>query len=178
MKRVGVLLPLILFIILVIFLWRGLQQNPHLLPSALLNKTAPAFALNSLTNPAQHFTDRDLQQHVSLVNVWASWCEACRQEHPFLMDIAMRGDVSVYAINYKDQRAQALRYLQQFGNPYQQIGFDQSGTMAINWGVYGTPETFVIDKLGVIRYKVVGPITAEIWQRELLPLINQLKQQG
>lgn len=157
-----------------IFLWRGLSLDPHLIPSALLNSPSPQFSLNSLTGSQQKFDNEDLLGHVSLVNVWASWCDTCLEEEPVLLEIAQSNKVKLYGINYKDQNSAALKWLSQYGNPYQKIGTDHDGAVGINWGVYGTPETFVLDKKGIIRYKYIGAITDEVWQDKLLPIINQL----
>ena len=167
--------PLILFAILIVFLWRGLSLDPHKLPSVLLNKPIPQFQLSSVQNQEQLFTDKNLQGQVSLLNVWATWCVSCREEHPVLMDIARNYSVPIYGFDYKDNRASALQWLQQWGNPYTMVGFDGAGNVAIDWGVYGTPETFIIDKEGVIRYKFIGSLTEDAWQNELLPIVQKLE---
>ncbi len=174
LKFIISLVPLLLFILLAIFLWRGLHNDPHHVPSALMNKPVPQFSLYKLAKPEQTFTNKALLGHVSLLNVWASWCITCRVEHPVLMDIARQNIVPIYSLDYKDQRQRAQHWLSQYGNPYQQTGFDKDGRVAINFGVYGTPETFVIDRHGVVRYKLIGAINHEIWQNTILPLINKL----
>lgn len=168
-------LPLIIFAALAFFLWRGLSLNPRHLPSALINKPAPQFQLATVETPGATFSKKDLLGQVSLVNVWATWCVACREDHPVLMDIAAHSDVPIYGLDYKDDQKKAQQWLKVFGNPYQKIGFDASGNTAINWGVYGTPETFLVDKHGVIRYKQIGPMTHQVWQEKFLPLIKQLR---
>ncbi len=175
MKIIKTFLPLSIFIILAIFLWRGLYLDPQRLPSALINKPVPQFSLSTLVNTQQSFSQNDLFGHVSLVNVWASWCNSCRDDQPILMDIAQNSHVPIYGFDYKDDRAKALQWLDSYGNPYQKIGFDVEGTVAIDWGVYGTPETFLIDQNGIIKYKQIGPMTVEIWRDKFLPLIQQLQ---
>lgn len=167
-------LPLITFLILIAFLWRGLYLDPRKLPSALINKPAPAFALPTLINPKIIFTKNDLLGHWSLLHVWATWCLTCQEEQPFLMDLARDRSIPIYAIDYKDDANTAKQWLHDHGNPYQLIGFDVHGDTGINWGVYGTPETFLIDKNGEIRYKVTGALTPEIWQTKILPMIKNL----
>jgi cytochrome c biogenesis protein CcmG/thiol:disulfide interchange protein DsbE len=168
------LIPFAIFLLLILFLWRGLQLDPRLLPSPLLNKPAPDFQLPDLENPKLYLSKKNLLGHVSLVNVWASWCETCQQEQAFLMTLALAHQIPIYAIDYKDNAVTAKQWLKHYGDPYRRIGFDADGKVGIDWGVYGTPETFVIDKTGVIRYKVVGALTPQIWRKEVLPLIAKL----
>ncbi len=167
-------IPLVLFVVLVVFLAVGLSLNPRLVPSPLIGKPAPAFTLPEVQDPAKTLSRQDLLGKVSLLNVWASWCVSCRAEHPLLMEIARSGQVQVYGLNYKDQRQDALRWLQSYGDPYLASAFDENGRVGIDWGVYGTPETFVVDRKGTIRYKVIGPVTEEVWEKELLPLVKKL----
>lgn len=169
------LLPLFVFLALAGLLYRGLSLDPKKVPSPLIDKPAPAFSLPQLDAPEKILTQDNFKNQVSLFNVWATWCVACRQEHPVLMQLAQTG-VPIYGLDYKDTRADAKRWLLRFGNPYQANAFDEDGRVGINWGVYGTPETFVIDKQGVIRHKYIGPLTADIINRELLPLIKQLQE--
>ncbi|MDH5570836.1 MAG: DsbE family thiol:disulfide interchange protein [Gammaproteobacteria bacterium] len=170
------LIPLAIFIILAIFLGIGLTRDPKLVPSPLIDKPSPAFDLPRLYDPEVQFKHTDFQGKVSLFNVWASWCAACRSEHPFLMNLAQEKTVEIYGLNYKDERADAKRWLVQYGgNPYSAIAYDHDGRAGMDWGVYGVPETFIIDKKGIIRYKHVGPLHPEVWQKELLPLIEKLK---
>ena len=170
--------PVCVFFLLLLFLWRGLSINPHQLPSALLDKPAPVFRLPQLQHPNHVMTETIFQGKVSLFNVWASWCVACHTEHPVLMDIALQSKLPIYGLNYKDSRVKATNLLKRFGNPYTLIAYDDSGSAAINWGVYGTPETFVIDKQGIIRYKQLGPISEEDWQKRIKPLVKQLQAQS
>ncbi len=159
-----------------VFLWKGLSLDPHKLPSALLDRPVPFFQLTTLQNEGQFFTNKTLQGRVTLVNVWATWCESCREEHAELLDIARDYQVPIYGLDYKDERDAAKQWLQQFGDPYAMVGFDNNGNVAIDWGVYGTPETFVIDKAGVIRYKFIGPLTDTEWRNELLPVVRKLQE--
>jgi cytochrome c biogenesis protein CcmG/thiol:disulfide interchange protein DsbE len=168
------LVPLGIFLAVVIFLGVGLGLNPREVPSPLINRQAPAFDL-----PQLHATDRrigpaELRGQVWLLNVWASWCVSCRQEHPVLVELARTGVVPIYGLNYKDQRDDALRWLQQWGDPYKLSIMDREGRTGIDYGVYGVPETYVIDKAGVIRYKQIGPLTPEIVRDKILPLVRKL----
>jgi cytochrome c biogenesis protein CcmG/thiol:disulfide interchange protein DsbE len=170
------LIPLALFGVLVVFLAVGLRLDPHEVPSPLVNKPAPAFKVTQLEQPEQHFAAEDLKGKVWLFNVWASWCVACRQEHPVLMQFARQQMIPIVGLDYKDQRKDALGVLQRSGNPYDIIAFDGDGRVGIDYGVYGVPESYLIDKAGVIRYKHIGPITAEALEKTIIPLINELKK--
>jgi cytochrome c biogenesis protein CcmG/thiol:disulfide interchange protein DsbE len=170
------LLPLGVFIALVAVFAVGLTRDPKRVPSPLINQQAPAFSLPLVSPPDAQLSDVDLKGEVSLLNVWASWCVACRTEHPFLMKLAREGDIPLYGLDYKDTRPNAMRWLQQFGNPYRASAFDESGEVGIDWGVYGVPETFVLDQAGMIRHKHIGPITPEIWESEIAPLIARLRE--
>ena len=174
LSRLMYALPLVLLALIVFFVWRGLHINPHLLPSTLINKKIPTFSLARLTKPHKTFTNKNFQGHVSLLNVWASWCISCQFEHPELMKIARTQIVSMYGLDYKDNPNDARALLHQHGNPYQSIGNDEKGDVAINFGVYGTPESFLIDQQSVIRYKHIGPITNIVWMHDLLPRIRIL----
>ena len=169
-------LPLLFFLVIVFFLWRGLEQDPHQIPSPLIDHPVPAFSVPSLLKPKQTLSQKDLQGHVILLNVFASWCVSCAAEHPVLMDIHQSKKVILVGLNYKDERAAALKWLKQKGNPYQFIIDDSQGNVGLNLGVYGTPETFVIDKSGVIRYKFLGPMSPETWRDDILPQIEKLQQ--
>ena len=170
------LIPLGLFFGLVIFLGLGLQRDPHEIPSPLINRPAPAFSLPTLDPAAGTFSPADMQGRVWLLNVWATWCVACRQEHPVLMDFARAKVAPLIGLDYKDQRKDALGVLKRTGNPYDITAFDADGRVGIDYGVYGVPESYVIDKAGVIRYKHIGPITAEAMRDTIIPLINELKK--
>ena len=174
MKRY--LLPLLVFVLLAGFLAVGLKRDPREVPSPLIDKPAPAFSLPQLDAPDQQVSPKDLLGQVWLLNVWASWCVACRQEHPLPVEVSKAGQVKLYGLNYKDKREDALGWLQQFGNPYLKSMSDTEGLVGIDYGVYGVPETFVIDKQGVIRYKQIGPVTPEALRDTLLPLVAKLEK--
>ena len=169
------LIPLGVFALMVLFLGIGLTLNPREVPSPLIGKPAPAFQLSRVADAGQTLSPEDFKGQVALVNVWASWCVSCRQEHPVLLQLARQNVVPIYGLNYKDQREAAQGWLNQHGNPYIASAFDADGRVGINWGVYGVPETFVIDKAGLIRHKHTGPVTPESLDQELLPLIRQLQ---
>jgi cytochrome c biogenesis protein CcmG/thiol:disulfide interchange protein DsbE len=168
------LLPFAIFAVLVGFLAVGLRLDPREVPSPLINKPAPAFDLPQLAQPGQRMADKDLRGKVWLLNVWASWCVACREEHELLVELSKTGAVPIYGLNYKDQRADALDWLRLHGDPYAVSVSDADGRVGIDFGVYGVPETFVIDKAGVIRYKQIGPITPQVLQDTILPLVRKL----
>jgi cytochrome c biogenesis protein CcmG/thiol:disulfide interchange protein DsbE len=167
-------IPLAVFAVLVGFLFVGLGLNPREVPSPLIDKPAPAFQLTQLHAPDKTFGLADMKGKVWLLNVWASWCVSCRDEHPFLMELAKSGTVPIVGLNYKDQPQAAVQWLARFGNPYQLSIVDAEGRTGINFGVYGVPETFLIDRDGVIRYKQIGPLTPEAWQQTFLPLVKKL----
>jgi cytochrome c biogenesis protein CcmG/thiol:disulfide interchange protein DsbE len=170
--------PLILFIIMAVFLALGLNLKPGEIPSPLINKPAPAFSAPKLQAPEEKLTPADLKGKVWLLNVWASWCVSCRAEHPVLNQLSLQDAVVIIGLNYKDKPADAKKWLDRLGNPYDVSIMDQDGRIGIDWGVYGVPETFVIDKNGRIRYKHTGPVTAEDIQRTFLPLIVQLQAES
>ena len=172
---VRALVPAALFTVLVVFFWTGLSLNPREVPSPLIDKPAPTFSLPTLAEPGQTLTDQDLRGQVSLFNVWATWCVGCRIEHDMLLAIARENLVPIYGLNYKDELDEAQRWLRDLGDPYVTNAVDADGRVAIDWGVYGAPETFVLDRDGIIRHKHLGPITPEVWQNELRPLILELK---
>lgn len=172
MLRFG--LPLGVFLALVVLLAVGLNLNPREVPSPLINKPAPAFELPQLHSPERNFSPATMAGQVWILNVWASWCAACREEHPVLVDLAKSGVVPLLGLNYKDQRGDALAWLKRFGDPYRLSIVDLNGKVGIDYGVYGVPETYVIDKRGVIRYKRIGPVTPEILQKKILPLVKEL----
>ncbi len=166
--------PLIIFAALGLLLAYGLNLDPRKIPSPLIGKSLPAFSLPTVADPARKVGRDDMLGRVYLLNVWASWCVACRQEHPFLNELARNKTVSIIGLNYKDKREDALGWLGSLGNPYELSLSDTDGRLGIDLGVYGVPETFVIDKQGVIRYKQIGPISPEVWEQKLLPEIQKL----
>ena len=170
------LLPLILFLALIVFLFVGLSRDPNEIPSPLLDKPAPAFNLPQLADPQRSFKSEEMRGRVWLLNVWASWCEACRDEHPVLLELARARVVPIYGLNYKDERQDALNWLEEFGDPYTTILVDADGRVGIDYGVYGVPETFVIDREGVIRYKQIGPVTVEALRDKIIPLVKELQR--
>ena len=156
-----------------VFVW-GLGRDPSQIPSQLIGKSAPEFGLPPLPGQARGFSSTDLKGEVSLVNVFASWCVACKDEHPLLMDL--NNEVTVYGLNYKDQPQDAVRWLGALGDPYTLIGADRDGRVGIEWGVYGVPETFVVDADGMIVYKHIGPLTETALQETILPLVARLQE--
>jgi cytochrome c biogenesis protein CcmG, thiol:disulfide interchange protein DsbE len=162
------------FLVLVVFLGVGLMLNPREVPSPLIDKPAPAFQLPQLHEPQQAFSQKDMAGKVWLLNVWASWCASCRDEHPILVDLAKSGAVPIYGLNYKDKREDGIAWLQRFGNPYVLSAYDVQGRIGIDYGVYGVPETYVIDKQGVIRFKQIGAITRAVLKEKILPLVAKL----
>ena len=168
------LIPLVIFAILMAFLAVGLGLKPREIPSPLINKPAPAFVLPVLDAPQQMLSANDLKGKVWILNVWASWCVACRIEHPLLVDFSRTATVPIYGLNYKDKREDAMRWLANFGNPYTRSLSDTEGLVGIDFGVYGVPETFVIDKSGIIRLKQIGPVTPEVLRDDILPLLKKL----
>ena len=169
------LAPLALFLALAGLLYKGLSLDPRKVPSPLIDKPAPAFSLKRLKQPQATLGTEDMKGKVSLFNVWATWCVACRSEHPVLMQLAESGKVAIYGLNYKDDRAEAKRWLLRYGDPYLANAFDADGRVGIDWGVYGTPETFIVDQQGVIRHKHIGPLTQEVVRDEILPLVEKLE---
>ncbi len=170
------LVPLGLFGVLVAFLAVGLQRDPHEIPSPLVSKAAPAFNVPQLIAADNKFSPADMKGQVWMLNVWASWCVACRVEHPLLVEIGQSKVVPLVGLDYKDTRPLALKFLGQHGDPYTLSAFDADGRVGIDYGVYGVPETFIVDKQGVIRHKHIGPLTAEAMQKTILPLIEKLKK--
>ena len=173
-KSLRFILPLALFGVLCVFLYRGLALDPHELPSPLIGKPAPSFALTRLDDASARIGRDDMLGKVWVLNVWASWCAACRDEHPTLLAFSQMKAVPIIGLNYKDTRPEGLAWLQQFGNPYTASAFDNEGKVGIDFGVYGVPETFVIDKQGVVRFKQVGPLTPEIIEAKILPVVRKL----
>jgi cytochrome c biogenesis protein CcmG/thiol:disulfide interchange protein DsbE len=174
MKSLRYIVPLALFLLLAVFLARGLKLDPREVPSPLIDKPAPGFALTRLDDPSLTLKREDLLGQVWMLNVWASWCVACREEHPMLLDFAKQKLVPVYGLNYKDTRVEGQGWLARFGNPYQASLFDGDGRVGIDFGVYGVPETFIIDRQGVIRLKHIGPLTPEVIRDRIAPMLRKL----
>jgi cytochrome c biogenesis protein CcmG, thiol:disulfide interchange protein DsbE len=167
-------IPVAIFAVLLLLLGIGLKLDPREVPSPLIGKPAPHFELPELHQASKTFSERDMLGKVWVLNVWASWCVSCREEHPVLLDLAAKGEVPIYGLNYKDRREDGLAWLKGMGDPYKVSIFDFDGRVGIDYGVYGVPETYVIDKSGVIRYKRIGPLTPEIVKEKLLPLVREL----
>ena len=170
------LLPLGLFVLLAVVLAIGIRHSPEksIIASPLIGKPAPPFALPSLTDPAREVRSADLKGHWYLFNVWGTWCGECRQEHETLLQVRRAGVVPIIGLDWKDDDTQAVAWLTQLGNPYQSVATDHSGRMAIDWGVYGAPETFLVSPEGVVVYKHVGALTPDTWTREILPRVSGL----
>lgn len=175
-RSMALLVPLLVFAGIAVFLALGLRRDPREVPSPLIGKPVPDFSLPPMRGRSLGLATANLEGEVSLVNVFASWCVACREEHPLLMQISRDRVVPVHGLNYKDQPADAARWLDERGDPYTRTGTDLDGRVAIDWGVYGVPETFVIDRQGRIAYKHIGAITPAVWTQTLLPLIRRLHE--
>jgi cytochrome c biogenesis protein CcmG/thiol:disulfide interchange protein DsbE len=179
MRSLKYLLPVVLFAAIAVALYEGLSLDPKEIPSVLIDKPVPAFDLPPIQGRGMGLASGDLKAgEVSLVNVFASWCVACRAEHPVLMELKKSGAVPVHGLNYKDKPDQAKGWLDRFGDPYVRIGADIDGRVGIDFGVYGVPETFIIDKAGRIAYKHIGPIRPEDLENTILPLVKQLREKG
>ncbi|MCQ4312639.1 DsbE family thiol:disulfide interchange protein [Pseudomonas stutzeri] len=173
MKRLLMLLPLALFLVVAVFLYRGLFLDPTELPSALIGKPLPSFSLPSVEDPQRLISAQDIKGKPALVNVWATWCVACKVEHPVLNKLAAQG-VNIYGVNYKDDNAAAQKWLRDFHDPYQLNIRDEQGSLGLDLGVYGAPETFIVDKQGIIRHKYVGVIDERVWREKLAALYQEL----
>ena len=169
-------IPLVLFLVLVVFLAIGLRRDPHEIPSPLINKPAPSFQLAQLKDPSKTFSAEEMKGKVWLMNVWASWCFSCREEHPYLLEYARSGNIPIYGLNSKDKREDALGWLAELGDPYVLSVSDLDGRVGIDYGVYGAPETYLIDRGGVIRFKYIGPVTPDVWEKQILPLAKELNR--
>jgi cytochrome c biogenesis protein CcmG/thiol:disulfide interchange protein DsbE len=170
------LIPLALFLVLLVFLAIGLTRDPREVPSPLIGKPAPVFALAQLHAPQKNFESQSMRGQVWLLNTWASWCVACREEHPVLMEYAKTKTIPLIGLDYKDKPEEGRKWLERFGNPYDLSLSDLDGRVGIDFGVYGVPETFVIDKQGVIRYKHIGPVTPEALRDKIIPLVQELQK--
>jgi cytochrome c biogenesis protein CcmG/thiol:disulfide interchange protein DsbE len=168
------LFPLVIFIVLSGFLYVGLSLDPRSVPSPLIDKPAPQFDLAQLHQAEQRIARDQMLGKVWMLNVWASWCVSCRQEHPVLMQLARTGELPIVGLNYKDKREDGINWLNDFGNPYVVSAWDIEGRVGVDYGVYGVPESYIIDKQGVIRHKITGPVTPEVVQKEILPLVRKL----
>jgi len=169
------ILPMIAFALLILVLQSGLTLNPNELPSPLLQQPAPQFELPSLADPEVLVGSATYENQLVVVNVWATWCPGCRQEHEFLNSLARSEAIPIFGLNWRDNRPEALRWLEALGDPYITSAFDEDGRIGIDWGVYGAPETFLVDADGIVIHKHIAPLTRAIWQREFLPLINAKK---
>ena len=175
-SRFAALVPLAVFLVVGVFLAVGLTLNPREIPSPLIGKPVPEFSLPPVQGRTLGLSSADLNGEVSLVNVFASWCVACRAEHPLFMELKAKGIVPIHGLNYKDRPADAEQWLNELGDPYTRTGADINGRVAIDWGVYGVPETFLIDRQGRIAYKQIGPLNPEVLEKTILPLIGKLRQ--
>ncbi len=178
MQRLKLFIPLIVFALVAGLLLTSLGRDTQFIPSTLIDKPMPEFSLGVLSDQGNRYGKEAIIEDVSLLNVWASWCFACRIEHPVLTRVAAEHQVPLYGLNYKDEPADALRWLQQFGNPYVKSFMDIDGTLGIDLGVYGAPETFVLDRNRVIRYKHVGVIDDKVWRDTLLPIVEELRAES
>ena len=176
MRSLRLLIPLAVFIVIVGFLWAGLGRDPREVPSPLVGKPAPVFDLVQLKQPDKKLSTADMKGQVWLLNVWASWCVSCRVEHPLLVALAKADVVPVIGLAYKDKPEDGLAWLASNGDPYRMSIVDRDGRVGIDFGVYGVPETFVIDKAGIIRYKQIGPLTADALDKTILPLVRELQR--
>ncbi len=177
-KRSFFLVPVIVFLLVAVLFGWGLTKDPKLLPSTLIGKSVPQFSLPPVKGRTLGLSSADLHGDVSLVNTFASWCVECRLEHPVLMQLKSQGIVAIHGLNYKDRPDDAAQWLDSLGDPYTRTGADTDGRVGIDWGVYGVPETFVITKDGRVAYKQIGPLSAEILEQKIIPLIRQLNGQS
>lgn len=164
--------PIVVFLVMVAIFTIGLTKDPTILPSPYIGKSAPVFDLPRLEDPTRQVSNADFAGQAVLVNVWATWCVGCRQEHGFLLELARSGTIPIYGLNWRDRREDALEWLQKLGDPYIASGYDGDGTAGIDWGVYGAPETFLISTDGTVLYKYLGPLNREIWDQEFVPRLR------
>ena len=169
-------LPFIAALILIPIMILGLRSDPSELPSQYIGKPAPTFDLPTLRDPNKRVSDADLMGQLSLVNIWATWCAGCRAEHPFLMELSREKSIPIYAINWRDNRDDALNWLGQLGDPYVASGFDADGRVGIDWGAYGAPETFLVNPEGNVVYRFTGPLSRALWYQEFVPRIAELSK--
>jgi cytochrome c biogenesis protein CcmG, thiol:disulfide interchange protein DsbE len=175
-KRLLFIAPLVLFLGLAAYLGYGLTRDSRILPSTLIDKPAPTFALEALIPEGKGLKTEDLMGKVALVNIFASWCVPCRAEHPIWVRVAEQEKIPIYGINWKDKRPDATAWLKELGNPYERIGYDPDNKAGVEWGVYGAPETYIIDRAGRVRYKHVGPVFSETLNDTILPLVRKLQE--
>lgn len=173
-QRLFLFIPLVVFTVLALFFWRGLSLDPNKMPSALLDKPVPPFSLPRLENPQELRTHSLLQGKVSLLNVWATWCVTCRAEHAFLNQLKQQG-VHIIGIDYKDNLQDAQRWIAELGNPYADIVSDEDGRLGLDLGVFGAPETYVVDKQGIIRYKYIGDLNQKVWDETIQPIFKSME---
>lgn len=178
MKRVLLFLPVVVALAFGMFLYLGLGKDPQELDSALIGKPVPAFELADLKHPDRDLTPEVFRGQVSLLNVWGTWCPACKDEHEDLMWLARDEGIPVIGLNYKDNREQALRWLEDLGDPYELTLFDPQGRLGFDLGVYGAPETYVVDKQGIVRYRHVGVVNPEVWEQKLEPVVRKYQEEG
>lgn len=176
MLRARYIIPLVVFVVIAAFMAVGLTRDPSRVPSPLIGEPVPSFELATVTDPERSVSPGDFEGRVWLLNVWASWCAACREEHPVMMRAARREGLTLIGLDYKDERASAIEWLERHGDPYTVSAHDPEGRVGLDLGVYGVPETYVIDAAGVIRYKHIGPISHEILEQEILPLVDDLQR--
>ncbi|ABM23044.1 MULTISPECIES: DsbE family thiol:disulfide interchange protein [Shewanella] len=178
MKKLVLFIPLVLFLAMGVFLYKGLFLNPQKLDSALEGKPIPAFQLERLETPDELITNEQLKGKVALLNVWATWCPSCKYEHPFLNMLSRKNILPIYGINYRDERAPAIAELRRQGDPYTLNIFDKDGRLGLDLGVYGAPESFIVDHNGIIRFRYAGPIDQNVWSETLFPMIQQLQAEA
>lgn len=177
MNRLVFILPLTAFVALLAYFAIGLQRDPSAIPSVLIDKPAPQFDLPAIEGRDTGLSTEDFKGEVSLVNFFGSWCVSCRIEHPLLMQLSQAGEIPIYGIDWKDPPGAGTAWLERHGDPYTKIGDDADGRVAIDFGITGAPETFIIDRNARIRYKYAGPITPQIWEEDLAPIIQQLRNE-
>lgn len=178
MRRLLLFIPVILAVVLGVVLFAGIGKDPSHLESALIGKPVPAFSLAELQNPEKQHDNQVLKGRVQLLNVWATWCPTCRAEHGTLLKLARDEGIPIIGLDYKDQRQDALEWLQELGNPYELTLSDPDGKFGFDLGVYGAPETYIIDQKGIVRFRHVGEVTPEVWRETLQPLIQKYREAG
>ncbi|MDF0536020.1 DsbE family thiol:disulfide interchange protein [Shewanella yunxiaonensis] len=178
MKKLLLFIPLVLFLVMGVFLYRGLYLNPQQLDSALEGKAVPDFNLSKLEDPKVMITNHDLKGQVYIMNVWATWCPSCKYEHPYLVHLSRQNIVPIYGINYRDQRGLAVEELNREGDPYTMNIFDPDGKLGLDLGVYGAPESFIVDHNGIIRFRYAGPVDMRVWNETIYPIVKKLQQEA